>query len=70
MKKKRGKLRRGLIVMASAVPSIGQLASGLWRSVGGKRWLVPLVLFLCLTGLILILGTSVEALAPFIYTIF
>jgi hypothetical protein len=31
---------------------------------------VPLVLFLCLTGLILILGTSVEALAPFIYTIF
>lgn len=70
MKKKRGKIRRGLIVMASAVPSIAQLAAGLWRSDSGKRWLVPLVIFLCLTGLILILGTSVEALAPFIYTIF
>ena len=70
MKKKRGKIRRGLIVMASAVPSIMQLASGPWRSDSGKRWLVPLVLFLCLTGIILILGTSVEALAPFIYTIF
>ena len=70
MKKKRGKLRRGLVIMASAVPSIMQLAAGLWRSDSGKRWLVPLVLFLCLTGIILILGTSVEALAPFIYTIF
>ena len=70
MIKKRSKLRRGLLIMASAVPSIFQLAAGLWQSDGGKRWLVPLVLFLCLTGLVLILGTSVEALAPFIYTIF
>jgi hypothetical protein len=28
-----------------------------------------LAVFLCLTGLILILATSVEALAPFIYSI-
>lgn len=70
MIKKRSKLHRAVLIMASAVPSIFQLAAGLWRSDSGKRWLVPLVLFLCLTGLILILGTSVEALAPFIYTIF
>jgi len=41
----------------------------LWRSESQKRWLIPLAVFLCLTGLILILATSVEALAPFIYSI-
>ena len=34
-----------------------------------KRWLVPLAIFLCLTGLVLIRATTVEALAPFIYSI-
>jgi hypothetical protein len=70
MIKRRGKLRRGLTVLASAVPSIGEFAAGLWRSPTGKRWLVPLVVFLCLTGLLLIVAASVEALAPFIYAIF
>lgn len=70
MIKRRGKLRRGLTVLASAVPSIGEFAAGLWRSPTGKRWLVPLVVFLCLTGLLLIAAASVEALAPFIYAIF
>jgi hypothetical protein len=63
-------LRRGLTVIGSAVPSIGELAAGLWRSEGGRRWLIPLVVFLCVTGLVLVLASTVEALAPFIYTIF
>jgi hypothetical protein len=68
--KKRGKIRRGLIVLGSAGGSIAELARGLWRSDSHKRWLVPLVIFLCVTGLVLILAASVEALAPFIYSIF
>ena len=70
MIRKRGKTRRGLIVMGSAAGSIGDLAVGMWRSDTSKRWLLPLAVFLCITGLLLVLGTSVEALAPFIYSIF
>jgi len=68
--KKRGRIRRGLIVLGSAGGSIAQLARGLWHSDSGKRWLIPLAVFLCVTGLVLILAASVEALAPFIYSIF
>ena len=60
---------RGLIVLGSTGGSIAQLTNGLWRSESQKRWLIPLAVFLCLTGLILIVATSVEALAPFIYSI-
>jgi len=67
---KRGKFKRGMIVLGSALPTIGDAARGLWRSNSHKRWLVPLVVFLCLTGLLLLLATTVEALAPFIYSIF
>ncbi len=70
MIKKRGKMRRGMVVLANAIPSIAEFAGGLWRSGSGKRWLIPLVVFLCLTGLLLTIAASVEALAPFIYTIF
>jgi hypothetical protein len=70
MLKKRGKIARGLIVMTSAVPSIGGFARGLWASEGGRKWLAPLVVFLCVTGLVLILAATVEAVAPFIYSIF
>ena len=70
MLKKRGRMHRGAIVFGSAAGSIGQLARGLWRSGSEKRWLLPLAIFLCLTGLLLILATTVEALAPFIYSIF
>lgn len=70
MIRRRGRLRRGLIVMASAGGSITDMARGMWRGGGGKRWLLPLAIFLCATGLILILAASVEALAPFIYAIF
>jgi hypothetical protein len=67
--KKRSRLRRGLIVLGSTGGSIAHLTNGLWRSESQKRWLIPLAVFLCLTGLILILASSVEALAPFIYSI-
>jgi hypothetical protein len=70
MIRKRGKVRRGLIVIGTAVPSIAEFARGLWRSEGSRRWLIPLVVFLCVTGLVLVLASTVEALAPFIYTIF
>jgi hypothetical protein len=70
MIKKRGRIHRGLIVLSSTVGSTAHLAHGLWRSDSHKRWLIPLAIFLCLTGLLLILATTVEALAPFIYSIF
>ena len=70
MLKKRGRMRRGAIVLASTAGSIAQLAQGLSRPDSNKRWLIPLAVFLCLTGLLLILATTVEALAPFIYSIF
>jgi hypothetical protein len=65
-----GKVRNGLVVLASMMPSAGDLVRGLWRDPAQKRWLVPLVVFLCLTAVLLILAASVEALAPFIYSIF
>ena len=68
--RKRGSVRRRLIVLASAAGSSADLVAGMWRSDAGKRWLVPLAVFLCLFGFILILATTVEALAPFIYAIF
>lgn len=70
MIRKRGRIQRGLIVLGSTGGSIAQLAYGLWRSDSSKRWLIPLAIFLCLTGLLLIVATTVEALAPFIYSIF
>jgi hypothetical protein len=68
--RKPGSFHRRWIMLGSAPGSIGDLARGMWRSDSDKRWLVPLAVFLCLFGLVLILATSVEALAPFIYAIF
>ena len=68
--RKRSRIRRRLIVLSSAVRASTDLARGLWQSDSGKRWLIPLVVFLCLFGIILIVATSVQALAPFIYAIF
>jgi hypothetical protein len=67
---RRNKIHRGLIVMASAGGSIAEMAQGMWKSGGAKRWMLPLAVFLCVIGLVLILAVSVEALAPFIYAIF
>jgi hypothetical protein len=57
-------------MLRSAGGSITDLVRGTWRSDSGNRWLLPLAVFLCIFGLILILATTVEALAPFIYAIF
>jgi Family of unknown function (DUF5989) len=70
MIKRRSRLARTLIVVGNAAPSIVDGARGLWRSEAGRKWLVPLVVFLCATGVILALAAGVEALAPFIYAIF
>jgi vacuolar-type H+-ATPase subunit I/STV1 len=70
MIQRRSRTRRRLILLGSVGGSIAALARGLWRSNSGKRWLLPLAVFLCLFGFILILATTVEALAPFIYAIF
>jgi len=68
--RKRSGIRRRLIVLGSTAGSIADLVRGLWRADSCKRWLVPLAVFLCLFGLVLILATTVEALAPFVYAIF
>ena len=69
MLKRHGRTRRGLIVFGSTFGSMVQLARGLWQSDSNKRWLLPLAIFLCVMGLVLIVATTVEALAPFIYSI-
>lgn len=70
MIRRRGKIVRTLLLLGSAVPAILDGARGLWRSDTGQRWLTPLFVFLGVTGLLLILAASVEALAPFVYAIF
>jgi len=70
MLKRRGKIVRGLLVIASALPSIADLARGVWQNGRKNRWLVPLAVFLCLTGILLVVAGTVEVLAPFIYAIF
>ena len=68
--RKPGGIRRRLIMLGTAGGSIADLIRGTWRSESGKRWLVPLAVFLCVFGVVLTLATAVEALAPFIYAIF
>jgi hypothetical protein len=70
MLKKRGKIMRGLYVLASALPSMGHLVRGVWTGEKKNRWLVPLAVFLCVTGILLVIAGTVEVIAPFIYTIF
>lgn len=69
------RIRRGLSMIASAFPSIWELVRSLLRrdphrTGTGKTWMAPLMVFLCVTGLLLVVAASVEALAPFIYSIF
>jgi hypothetical protein len=70
MIKRRSRFARMLIVIGSAAPSIVDGARGLWRNEAGRKWLVPLLVFLCVTGLVLVAAASVQSLAPFIYAIF
>jgi uncharacterized protein DUF5989 len=68
--RRRGRFRNGLAVAGSILPTASELVRGLWQGEARRRWLVPLVVFLCLTAALLLLAASVEALAPFIYSIF
>lgn len=68
--RKKSGMRRRLIMLGSVAGSAVDLVRGMWRSERGNRWLLPLAVFLCLFGAVLILATTVEALAPFIYAIF
>jgi len=70
MIRRRGKLARTLLLLGSAGPTIADGARGLWRNESGRKWMVPLVVFLCMTGLLLVVAATVEALAPFVYAIF
>ena len=70
MLKRPSKTRRAIVMVQAAIPSIASFAASMWRSEMGHKWMVPLVVFLCLMGLFLLLGATVEALAPFIYSIF
>lgn len=70
MIRKRNLLQRQLLVLGSAFGSTLELARGLWRGGSEKRLVLPLAVFLCVTGFLLVLAAGVEALAPFIYSIF
>jgi len=70
MIKRKGRFRRQLVVLGSAFGSTGDLAKGLWKGGSEKKLMMPLAVFLCVTGLLLVLAAGVEALAPFIYSIF
>jgi len=70
MIRKKSRIHRQLIVFGSALGSTASLAKGLWKGGSEKRLILPLAIFLCLTGFLLVLAAGVEALAPFIYSIF
>jgi len=56
-------------MLGSSAGSIADLVRGMWSD-SNKVWLLPLAVFLCIFGLVLMLATTVKALAPFIYAIF
>jgi hypothetical protein len=70
MIRRRGRIVRTLLLLGSAGGTIADGARGLWRSESGRKWMVPLLVFICITGLVLIVAAGVEALAPFVYAIF
>lgn len=70
MIRRRGPIRRAVVRLGTALSSLAALARTAPRRERGTRWLLPLTLFLCATGLLLLFAFSVEAIAPFIYAIF
>jgi hypothetical protein len=68
--RRRGKTVRTLLLLGTTGSTIADGVRGLWRSESGRKWMVPLLLFLCLTGLLLLLAAGIEAVAPFVYAIF
>ncbi len=70
MIRKRSRIERQLIIFGSAFGTTAELVRGTWRSGSGRKWMIPLIIFLCLNGLLLTLAAGVEVLAPFVYSIF
>ncbi len=68
--KRRGKLAHIAILIANSAGAVRDGVQGIWGSRTRHRWLVPLLVFLCATGLLLTIAGTVQALAPFIYSIF
>jgi hypothetical protein len=68
--RRRGKLAHAALLVGNAFGAIVDAVRGLWRGRARHRWLVPLLVFLCLTGVFLTIAATVEALAPFLYSIF
>jgi len=64
------KIPRLLTLLGSMSSTIADGVLGLWRTESSRRWMVPLLVFLCLTGFVLAVAGAVEALAPFVYAIF
>ena len=67
---KRNRTVRRMIVLASIFGSTGELVKDMWGGEGTRRLMIPLVVFLAVLSFVLVLAATVEALAPFIYTIF
>jgi hypothetical protein len=70
MIRRRGKIARMLFLLGSTGPTIADGARGLWGSESGRKWMVPLLVFICVTGVLLIVAAGIEVLAPFVYAIF
>ena len=68
--KKRSTFGHVFVLLGSAFGTISDGARGVWQSRTRHRWLVPLLVFLCTLGLFLAVAATVQALAPFLYTIF
>jgi uncharacterized protein DUF5989 len=68
--RRRGKTLRTLLLLGTTGSTIADGVRGLWRGESRRRWMVPLLVFLCLTGLLLLLAAGIEGLAPFVYAIF
>lgn len=67
---KRNRTVRRMIVVASIFGSTGELIREMWQGQATKRLMIPLVVFLAVLSFVLVLAATVEAVAPFIYTIF
>lgn len=70
MRRRRGKIARTVLLVSSSGSTIADGVRGLWHSESGRKWMVPLLVFVCVTGLLLVVVASIEALAPFVYAIF
>ena len=46
MIRRRGRVARTLALLGSAGPTIGDGVRGLWRGESGRKWMVPLLVYL------------------------